>query len=82
MGKENWDKLSSNLHKWGLDDVTAALIEALGPLSMVGAQVMYLSEPILSTFIPAQTASDLASILEDPEETRGFIQALRAYESE
>jgi len=82
MGKENWHKLSSNLHRWGLHHVTAALIEALGPLSLVGAQVMYLSEPVISTFIPAQTASDLASILEDPEETRSFVEALRAYQSE
>ncbi|MBS3752475.1 MAG: hypothetical protein KGY46_03685 [Anaerolineales bacterium] len=82
MGKENWDKLSGNLHKWGLHHVTAALIEALGPLGMVGAQIMYLSEPILSTFIPAQTASDLASILEDPDKTQGFVQALRAHEPE
>lgn len=81
MEKEHWGDLIETLHKWRLHRITAAFIEALGPLSVVGAQVMYLGQPILSTFISSRTASDLAGILEDPETTQLFVQSLRSYES-
>ncbi len=81
MEKADWGNWIDTLHKWRLRRITAAFIEALGPLSIVGAQVLYLGQPILSTFISSRTASDLASILEDPEKSQLFVQSLRSYES-
>lgn len=81
MDKENWATWIEKLYEWKLHRITAALLEGLGPLHMVGAQLLYLTQPILSVFIPSQSAADLADLLEDPGSTHRFIKALRAHDT-
>ena len=78
--QENRKKWIESLYKLRLQNLTATFLEALGPMNLLGAQLVYLSQPVLSPFIPKDQSQDLANILEDPSETTLFIEALRNYE--
>jgi hypothetical protein len=78
--QENREKWIESLYKLRLQNLAATFLEALGPLNLLGAQLVYLSQPVLSTFISKDQSQDFAKILEDPSETDFFIEALRNYE--
>lgn len=80
--QKNREKWIQALYKLRLQHFTAAFLEALGPINLLGAQLVYLSQPILSPFIPQEQSRDFARILEDPSETDRFIKALRAFDHE
>ena len=75
--QENREKWIQVLYKLRLQTFAAAFLEALGPVNLLGAQLVYLSQPILSPFISQELSQDFARILEDPSETEEFIKALR-----
>jgi hypothetical protein len=75
--QENREKWIQALYKLRLQTFAAAFLEALGPVNLLGAQLVYLSQPILSPFISQEMSQDFARILEDPSETEEFIKALR-----
>ncbi len=77
--QENREKWIQALYKLRLQTFAAAFLEALGPVNLLGAQLVYLSQPILSPFISQDKSQDFARILEDPSETEIFIKALRDY---
>jgi hypothetical protein len=79
---ENREKWVKTLYKMRLQNLAATILEALGPMTILGAQVVYLTQPILSSFINGDQPLDFARILEDPSETDQFIKALRMYEPE
>jgi hypothetical protein len=78
--QENREKWIDSLYKLRLQNLTATILEALGPLNLLGAQLVYLGQPVLSPFISNDQSQDIAKILEDPSETALFIEALRNYE--
>ena len=78
--QKNREKWVESLNKLGLQNLTATFLEAMGPMNLLGAQLVYLSQPVLSSFIPKEQSQDFAKILEDPSETEIFIEALRNYE--
>ena len=53
-----------SLHKTGLGDVVGAMLEAVGPISLLGAQVLWVAQPTLSIFMPADEVGGLAHLLE------------------
>jgi hypothetical protein len=77
---KNREKWVKTLHKLQLHDLAATLLEALGPINLLGAQLVYISQPILSPLINSEQSQDFAKILEDPLETAEFISALRKFE--
>ena len=77
--REKWIK---TLYKLRLQNLTATILEALGPMNILGAQLVYLSQPVLSPFIDNDQSQYIAKILEDPSETTSFINALRSFEPE
>lgn len=52
------------LRKTGLSDVVAAMLEAVGPISLLGAQVLWIAQPTLNIFMPADEVGGLARLLE------------------
>lgn len=65
--------LARKLRATGMGGMLAVLLEAAGPLSVIGAQVAYLAEPL---FGGAELRA-LGRILEDPEQVRQLIDGLR-----
>lgn len=65
-------RLAAHVRRWGLAPWAAALLEALEPLALVGAQVGYLLEPIFG----GDALRDWASVLEDPEQRADLTDRL------
>jgi hypothetical protein len=78
MNKEIKDQRADFVNFQALNGLTANLLEAAGPFNLVLAQLVYLGQPVLSTFISDQKTSKLAQILEDPAKTALFIETLRS----
>ena len=72
-----WQTWANTLHRWGLTNFAATLLEALGPLNLFGAQMIYLTQPVLTSLVPAAHLDALADLLEDTQTTQDFITVLR-----
>ena len=72
-----WKDWADTLHRWGVQEVVATLLETTGPLNFVGAQFVYFSQPIINNFLPEDHINAFADLLENPEETRAFTYLLR-----
>ena len=72
-----WRLWARALDKWGLKNFTAWLIEMTAPLHVIGAQLVYVGQPVLGLFWPPDQTSSLAQVLERPEETAAFIRFLQ-----
>ena len=72
-----WQTWAETLNRWGVTDLTATFLEALGPLNMLGAQFVYVGQPFLNQFVPEGHLDALAGLLEDPQETQAFVSVLR-----
>lgn len=72
-----WQKWIDTLHKWGIDEAVATLLEATGPLNAISAQTVYLGQPFLNVFLPENYVDAFADLLDNPMRTRAFIEMLR-----
>jgi len=72
-----WRYWARNLQQWGLTKWVATLLEAFGPLTIIGAQFIYISQPLLSRSMPGEQLDGLARLLEDSSTTHAFIDYLR-----
>ena len=72
-----WKKWAERLKGWGMEEFVASILEALGPINLVGAQLVYISQPVLDGIFPAEHLRTLASLLEEPAQTRAFVKTLR-----
>ena len=79
MSQEEWDRAIRYLYDRRLHHFTASLMEAAGPLTLLGAQAIYIGQPLLTLFLPRDQAQHLAGILENPAKCKSFIRALRSY---
>lgn len=72
-----WVSWSESLQRWGVDGIVASLIEAFGPLTVLGAQAVYLLQPLLQSSASGANLGALAQMLEEPEQAQAFAQSLR-----
>lgn len=70
----HWSDWFETLHSKGLVNWVALLLEAAGPLNLIGAQLLYFGAPLFSK--PDQIDA-LARLLEEDSETRAFVAYLR-----
>jgi hypothetical protein len=70
-----WRSWASFLQHWGMERWVASALEAIGPLSVLGAQAVYLGSPLLKFALPANQLDALARMLED----KGHVQAFASY---
>ena len=71
-----WPIWMEALQKQSLAELAAWVLEAAGPLNVLGAQVLYLGQPL----VPPSTGQGLralASLLEDEDETGAFVAFLK-----
>jgi hypothetical protein len=71
--RSQWSKWAESLRRLKLDSLAAWFLEAGGPLTLLGAQAVYLSQP----FIGGKKLDSLAQMLEEEEETQAFARYLR-----
>ncbi len=65
------------LHRWGVQDLVATFLEAAGPLTLIGAQVIYIGQPILNGIVPDGHLTVLTDVLEDDDQRVAFVNCLR-----
>jgi hypothetical protein len=77
VNRQIWRKWSDALHRWGLKDVAATLLESFGPLTLLGAQALHFCQPFLLSDPQNSSWKALTQMLEDKDETQAFVNYLR-----
>jgi hypothetical protein len=72
-----WSQWADSLKKWGMEGFAAWALEAGAPLGLVGAQLIYFGQPLLSPILPFEQTNALADLLEDRTQARDFIDFLK-----
>lgn len=72
-----WQVWQKALHRWGGTAWAAWFLQAVGPLSILGAQLVYLTQPVLNILMPQGHLNALAQLLEEPEQVKAFVNYLR-----
>ncbi len=75
--QQNWTDWARTLQRWGIKDGIASLLETTGSLGILLAQIVYLTQPILSGTLFSGSLLAFARVLEDPDDRREFITFLR-----
>jgi hypothetical protein len=76
-----WPGWSGFLHKYGLEGVAVFLLEAAGPLTILGAQVIHFTSPLIHPLLNRARPDALTSLLEDRDESLAFAAFLREEKS-
>ena len=71
-----WSKWAESLRRLKLDGLAAWFLEAAGPLTVLGAQAIYMTQP----FLGEKKLDSFASMLEEDEQTQAFARYLRGEE--
>ncbi len=71
-----WHNWAKKLQQLGIQEFTAAIFRASKPFNLVGAQLIYISQPVLNTFIQNDSLKALAALLEEPENSKSFLEEL------
>jgi hypothetical protein len=72
-----WQDWARNLHRWGLDHYVASMLEATGPLTVLGAQAVYIGQPLLKLVFAGEYLDALTELLEDDQQQRAFVSLLK-----
>jgi hypothetical protein len=72
-----WHDWAGLLHHFGLENLVAWVLEAAGPLTVLGAQALYLGGPLLRPGLTDKQLDALTGLLEDRDETLAFTAFLR-----
>jgi len=76
-GRDSWPTWAEFLRHRGLESLAAWALEAAGPLTILGAQFLYLGGPLLRPALSNGQIDALANLLEDHREALAFASFLR-----
>ncbi len=72
--RDYWSRWAQALRRYQLNEFAAALLEAVSPLAVIGAQALYAG----SGLIASDQLAALAQTLEEEKEVRALASFLRA----
>jgi len=72
-----WPGWADFLRRHGLENLVAWALEAAGPLTVLGAQALYIGGPLLRPALTDLQRDALAGMLEDRDEAMAFTAFLR-----
>lgn len=70
-----WQSWANSLRRWGMAESAALLLDLLLPVSILAAQLIYLSQPFFSN----QSARAAGHLLENPDQIRAFAGLLKEH---
>ena len=73
QSRPDWSHWAETLRRLKLDGLASWLLEAGSPLTVLGAQALYISQP----FLGGKTWNSFAHMLETDEEVHAFARYLR-----
>jgi hypothetical protein len=68
QSRADWSHWAESLRRFKLDGLASWLLEAGAPLTVLGAQVLYISQP----FLGGKQWTSFAHMLEEDEEVQAF----------
>ena len=77
QSRADWSHWAESLRRFKLDGLASWLLEAGAPLTILGAQAIYLSQP----FLGGKEWNSFAHMLEQDEEVQAFALYLQGEES-
>jgi hypothetical protein len=77
QSRPDWPHWAATLQRLKLDGLASWLLEAGAPLTVLGAQALYISQP----FLGGKAWNTFARMLEEDEEAQAFAQYLRGEKS-
>ena len=77
QARSDWSTWAESLRRLKLDGFAAWALEAGGPLTILGAQAVYISQP----FFGGEKLNSLAHMLEEDKEAQAFARYLRGEDS-
>jgi hypothetical protein len=72
-----WQDWAHNLHRWGLAEWAASILDAAGPLTLIAAQLVYMAQPLVNKALPEEHLQALTELLEDANQAHSFTTYLR-----
>jgi hypothetical protein len=72
-----WRHWRNTLQHLGINEIVALLLEGAGSMNVLIAQLVYLSQPLLSGMISPLALSAFAEMIENPTDRQKFISYLR-----
>jgi len=72
QSRADWHQWVETLRRFKLDGFASWILEAGSPLAVIGAQLLYISQP----FLGGKTSNAVAHMLEDESEVLAFIHYL------
>ena len=75
--RASWPQWAEFLRRRGLQNLAAWALEAAGPLTLLGAQALYLGGPLFRPALSNRQIDSLAGLLENSEEAHAFAAFLR-----
>ena len=73
QSRADWSHWAESLRRFKLDGLASWLLEAGAPLTLLGAQALFVSQP----FIAGEKITAFAHMLEEDTETQAFARYLR-----
>jgi hypothetical protein len=77
QSRADWSHWAESLRRFKLDGLASWMLEAGAPLTVLGAQALYISQP----FVGGKELNSFAQMLEEEEETQAFARFLRGEDS-
>ena len=76
QSRADWSHWAESLRRFKLDGIITWMLEAGAPLTLLGAQALYFSQPFLGGKL-ASIGNSFAHMLEEDEEAQAFARYLR-----
>jgi len=74
--KNIWRVWARFLQRWGTRELVTSILEAAGPFSVLGAQIIHIGRPLMNWSIPGDHLEALVRLLEDENQKQAFIDFL------
>ncbi len=74
--KNLWRVWARFLQRWGARELVTSVLEATGPFSILGAQIIHIGHPFLNWMMNGDHLEALARLLEDENQKQAFIDFL------
>jgi hypothetical protein len=73
-----WDMWVEQVHRWGVADISASVLQESSGFHVLIAQFLHISEPLINTYLSRNNIDALISIFENPEDSRYVISRLES----
>jgi hypothetical protein len=74
---KTWKIWASFLQQFGVSKYVAIILDTVGPLNIVGAQIMHIGYPLFKIMIPESHLSAMIELMEDQNKIDRFTEMLR-----